>query len=285
MWWKIALLVIVGLAVVITVAILYGAKHWQSDTRELNAELAAALLPIAPKKYDPHELDGLPATVQRYFRTVLREGQPLVQAVSVEQEGTFNMNQSAEKWRSFTASQRVITKRPGFVWDARIAMLPGVSVCVHDAYVAGEGILHAALFGLISLAEMRGTPDVAQGELMRFFAEAAWYPTALLPSQGVHWEEGDDTSAKATLKDGETTITLLFRFDERGLIESMRAEARGRAVGGTVIPTPWEGRWSHYEVRDGMRIPLHGEVVWMLPEGPKPYWRGRINKLTYDFVR
>ena len=133
--------------------------------------------------------------------------------------------------------------------------------------------------------DLRGTPEVAQGELMRFFAESAWYPTAMLPSQGVRWEAVDDTSAKATLKDGEITLTMLFRFNEDGLIESVRAEARGRTVAGTVIPTPWESRWSHYELRDGMCIPLEGEVAWMLPEGPKPYWRGRIAGLSYEFTQ
>ena len=120
---------------------------------------------------------------------------------------------------------------------------------------------------------------------MRFFAEAAWYPTALLPSQGVQWESVDDASARATLKDGQTTLTMLFRFAENGLIESVRAEARGRIVAGAVIPTPWEGRWSNYERHDGMRIPIEGEVMWMLPEGPKPYWRGRITRLRYEFAQ
>jgi hypothetical protein len=120
--------------------------------------------------------------------------------------------------------------------------------------------------------------------MMRFFAEAAWYPTALLPSQGVLWEAVDDTSAKATLDDGETTVTLLFQFNESGLIESVRAQARGRTVSGAVIPTPWEGRWSNYELRYGMRIPVEGEVAWMLPEGPKPYWRGHITRLSYEFA-
>lgn len=47
-------------------------------------------------------------------------------------------------------------------------------------------------------ADLRGAlGEVAQGELMRFFAEAAWYPTALLPSQGVRWQAVDDTSARA----------------------------------------------------------------------------------------
>lgn len=53
----------------------------------------------------------------------------------------------------------------------------GLMVRVQNAYIAGEGILHALLFGLVvSLVNLRGAPEVAQGELMRFLAEAAWYP-------------------------------------------------------------------------------------------------------------
>ena len=223
--------------------------------------------------------------VQRYFRTALTEGQPIVAVVSVEHEGTFNMSETAEQWKPFTSTQRVITRRPGFDWDGRIAMMPGTPVRVHDAYVAGEGILHATLLGLVTLANLRGTPEMAQGELMRFFAEAAWYPTALLPSQGVRWEAIDDRTAKATLKDGDVTVTLLFRFNDAGLIGSVRAEVRGRTVNGAVVPTPWEGRWWGYELREGMRVPVEGEAAWLLPEGPKPYWRGRISKLSYEFAQ
>ena len=65
---------------------------------------------------------------------------------------------------------------------------------------------------------------------MRFFAEAAWYPTALLPSQGVRWVAVDDRSANATIVDGALTLTLLFRFNDDGLIGSFRADARGATV-------------------------------------------------------
>jgi len=283
--WKMILFIILGLLVIITVALLYGISRWQSSTRKMYERLEAARLPIGPRVYDSTELKGLPAPVQRYFRAVLKDGQPMILAVSVEHTGTFNMSETGEQWRPFTSTQRVITRQPGFDWEARVAMMPGLTVRVHDAYIAGEGILHASLFGLVSLVNLRGTPEVAQGELMRFFAEAAWYPTALLPSQGVQWESVDDTSAKATLKDGETTLTMLFRFNEDTLIESVRAEARGRTVAGTVIPTPWEGRWSNYELRYGMLIPLEGEVAWILPGGPKPYWRGRITSLNYEFTQ
>jgi hypothetical protein len=241
---------------------------------------------VRPQAVDFRVLEGLAAPVQRYFRAVLTEGQPLISAVNVEHTGTFNMSESGEQWRAFRSTQRVVTRRPGFVWDGRIAMVPLVAVHVHDAYVAGEGILHPALFGLITLADMRDTGgEVARGELMRFFAEAAWYPTALLPSQGVQWQPVDDRSAKATLIDGALSLTMLFRFGDDGFIESVRAEARGRTVDGQVIPTPWEGRFSDYQERSGMYAPLTGEVAWILPQGRRPYWRGRITKLVHDFVR
>lgn len=283
--WKMIPLIILGLAVLVVVALAYGSHRWRSDTKRMQAKLEAARLPLSPAAFDSRELNGLPAPVERYFRAALENGQPTISAITVEHTGVFNLSETDEHWRPFTSTQRVITQRPGFDWEGRIKMMPGLTVRVHDAYVAGEGMLHASLFGLVSLVNLRGTPEMAEGELMRFLAEAAWYPTALLPSHGVHWEAVDETSAKATFGDGTTTLTMLFRFGESELIESVRAEARGRAVAGAVIPTPWEGRWSNYELRDGMHIPIDGEVAWMLPEGAKPYWRGRITRISYEFAQ
>jgi hypothetical protein len=278
------LLTILGLVVVVAIVILVGGLRWKSGTRELRYRLEAARLPITPRVFDQRELERLPAPVQRYLRAVLKDGQPMVAAVSVELTGTMDLGKKAEQWKPFTSTQRVITRRPGFDWDARAAMMPGISVRVHDAYVAGEGILHAALLGLVPVANLRGTGEMAQGELIRFFAEAAWYPTALLPSQGVRWDAVDDHAARATLKDGDITLTLLFRFDEDGLIATVRAQARGRTVGGKVVPTPWQGRFWNYAIREGIRVPLDGEAAYLLPEGAKPYWRGRVVQLSYEFA-
>jgi hypothetical protein len=284
--WKILLWIILGLAVVAAGALVYGSMRWQSATNDMHTSLEAARLSVAPKTYSTSELVGIPAPVQRYFRAALTDGQPMISAVSVEHTGTFNMNVTgADQWRPFSSAQRVIIQRPGFDWEARIAMLPGLRVRVHDAYIAGEGMLHASLFGLVSVANLRGTPEMAQGELLRWFAEGAWYPTALLPSQGVHWSAVDDHSATATMQDGATSVTLLFRFNADDMIASMRAEARGATINGVMVPTPWEGRWSNFELHDGMRIPIEGEVVWMFPAGPRPYWRGGITSIVYEFAR
>ena len=265
----------------------HGSRRWADATQALRRRLDTGRIdatgrPGSSARYDPRELEGLPAPVQRYFRAVLTEGQPLVTAVDVEHVGTFNLSATGAQWKAFTSQQKVTTRRPGFLWDARISMLPGVPVRVRDAYVSGEGILHAAVLGLFEVADLHGGGELARGELMRFFAEAAWYPTALLPSQGVHWEAVDDRSANATLVDGPLRLTLLFRFDESALITSVRCAARGRMVGKETVMVPWEGRWSDYQARDGMTVPLAGEAAWLLPEGRKPYWRGTIRSLVYE---
>lgn len=285
-WIKWAALVVAALVVLVAALAAYGTWRWAAGTRALFERLEATRAPIAPARYDEaRELDGLPAPVQRYFRTVLTDGQPLVTAAAVEHRGTFNVGESTDQWKPFTSQQRVVTRRPGFVWDGKVAMLPGLNVRVHDAYVAGEGILQPAMLGLFTLIDLRGTGEVAQGELMRFFAEAAWYPTALLPSQGVRWEPVDDRSARATLVDGSLSLTMTFSFEPDGTMRSARAEARGRTVAGKIVMTPWEGRWSNVQAHDGMRVPMTGEAAWLTPQGRKPYWRGTITSLSYAYAR
>jgi len=283
-WLKWGLYAAAGLALVWAGLALYGNWRWQARTAALVADLTAARAPVSTGRFDPAALDGLPAPVQRFFRAALTPGQPMVAGVTLAHAGTFNMGEVADNWKPFTSRQVVETARPGFVWDGTIRMAPGLPVRVHDAYVAGEGVLIPAIFGLFKLTELRGTGDIAVGEAMRYLAEAAWYPTALLPGQGVSWSPIDDTSALATLTDGALTISLTVRFGPNDLITSIRAEARGRTVAGAVIPTPWEGHWSDYRRQDGMMVPMTGEVAWILPEGPKPYWRGRITDLAFRFA-
>ncbi len=282
--WTLVLYLLISLAAVITAAIAYGMHRWRSETEDLRARLESTRVHFERGSFHASELEGLPAPVQRYFQAALTDGQRLIAAVSIQHTGTFNMSETGEDWKPFTSNQRVITRRPGFDWEARIAMAPGLDALVHDAYIGGEGILHASVFGLFSIVNMRGTPEVAQGELMRFLAETAWYPTALLPSQGVRWEGVDDSSAHVTIEDGGLSLTMLFRFREDGLIASARAENRMRTVGDSAVPTEWEGRWSNYERRDGMMVPLTGEVAWILLEGRKPYWRGSITSIRHEFA-
>ena len=276
-------LAIISVLIVVWIglAVLYGSDRWQSETDSLRAKLTSGRRIIKPKIYDQKEIEDLPAPVQRFFQTVLKDGQAIVAVVKFSQQGQFNMSETESKWSPFTATQLVTTQRLGFDWDARIQMAPGVNAFVHDTYLLGEGSLHASLLGLFTVADVRGTPEANQGELLRFFAEAAWYPTALLPSQGVRWEAINDISARATLTDGAATVSLVFQFNAEGAIATVRAEARYRDK---LTAMPWGGRFWEYSVCNGMLIPLEGEVGWEYPEGPRLYFKGRTTEIHYEFA-
>ena len=275
-----------GLGLVIVAAIglvAFGKARWRTATQAQVAKLESARTPAPADRYDAREIDGLPAPVQRYFRAVLNDGQPFIAAATFELAGTINMSATGESWKPFTSMQRAVTHRPGFLWNGKVAMLPGLAAHVHDSYIAGSGALHASMLGLFKVAEVQGGGEIARGELMRYFAEMAWYPTALLPSQGVRWEPVDDHSANATLVDGPITLRLLFRFDAAGLIESVHADARGAGVGKDMVMLPWDCAVSDYQRRDGMMVPTRGEAAWLRPAGRRPYFFGRLTSLVYEF--
>ncbi len=207
----------------------------------------------------------------------------IITRAHVQHRGTFNMREASNWWRPFSSDQLVVLNRPGFDWNARITLLPGLSVRVHDSYVAGEGQLRASLLRVMTVASMNGTGDFASSELLRFLAEAAWYPTALLPTQGVTWAPRDDASAIATLTDRACSVHLQVTFGEWGFIDTVRTEGRGRMINGVMVFTAWEGRFWQYELRNGVCVPLSGEASWLLPRGPRPYWRGRIESIEFVF--
>lgn len=284
---KTILAILLLLAVAWAVAFHAGAHRWSGITRDLRTRLVAAgVAPAAAAtSVDLDAVEALPPPVQRYLRLVLRDGQPRVTGLRVVHRGTFNVATEGERWFPFESEQVVTTRRPGFDWNGSVRVAPGIPIRVHDAYVAGDGVLRASLLGMVDLADLSGGGALAEGEMMRWLAESPWYPTVLLPGGHVEWAPIDAQSARATVTDGEVRVSLVFHFGDDGLVGAIRADARGRMVGARTTPTPWEGRFWDYAEHGGMRVPTKGEVAWRVGGRLLPYWRGEVIDATYSFER
>lgn len=273
---RITLAVIAFLIAAAVAAVFAGSTSWNRATKS-----AIATLPPASGAafYSITDLADLPEPVARYFRRVLRDGQPIVRSAIATQDAEFFLNGA---WRPLRATQEMVTSPPGFVWDARIGMAPLVSAYVRDSYVAGTGTMTASALGVYPIVHQTATPPLNAGALHRFLGEAIWIPTALLPSAAVTWTARDDRSAMVTLRDAGTAVSLLFKFEADGLVTSISGE-RFKEEGGAYSLQPWAIRCTEYRERDGMLIPLHAEVAWVTAGKVEPYWRGRITSITYRY--
>lgn len=271
-WWMLAL----GLAAAIPVA---GYARWRLRSRHIADAIVKRAAP-AQGTVPATILDGLPEPVVRYFRRTLPAGQRVIRTTRLLQQGEFFMNGS---WRPLRASQQFSSTPPAFIWDARISMAPFLPVYVRDAYGDAGASMRAEVLALYPVVAQAGSRELAEGALMRYLGEAAWFPTRLLPGHDLRWEPVDADRARATLVDGPTSVSLLFRFNDDGDIDEIFSPDRFREVNGAYVPTPWRVRALGHEVHNGIRLMSPAVAEWMLPEGPAPYWRGRVEAVHYEY--
>lgn len=226
------------------------------------------------------QLANVPPPVARFFTRTLCDGQGIIRSARLRQTGEFFLNGT---WRPMRARQVFSASPPAFVWDARISAAPFMPVYVRDSYVAHRGTMRVEMLAVYPLVNQSAAPELNAGALLRYLAEAVWFPTRLVPGDGLTWKPMDDERAEATLTDGSTTVSLQFRFDDKGDLIELYSPGRFREVNGAYVSTPWRVRALGQEVFGGMRMMSPAVVEWLLPDGPLPYWRGRIREITYEY--
>lgn len=279
---KVILLILGVTGVAVAIALAASAVLWRRASAELVRRLETRSI-NSRRVLVQTGRDLLPDPVARYFRHVLPNGQPVASRVRLRQQGQFRMGQDDQAWQPFQATQDYSTEPVGFIWDARIRVAPLVDVYVRDTYQGGAASIRASLLGLIPLVNAHGASELNAAALQRYLAEAPWFPTMLASVTDLTWEGIDDMTARASLTDSGTTVSLEFRFNAIGEIVSVFAPVRFREVNGQYIPTPWLGRFWNYEERHGILLPSEGEVAWQVSGVSFPYWRGKLVDIEFDF--
>ena len=271
-----------GAVVALLIAVLAGICWLRRETAWRMDELRRPANTKREHVFTTDDLEDLPAPVRAYFENTLQEGQPYIDSVRLKQNGKLRLGDASSSWRPFTATQHVTVDPPGFFWDASITLVPFVALRIRDLFRDGNGSAEVSLFGIIPLDRSEPSQELNEAELVRYLAEATWYPTALLPSEGVQWEPIDDRTAKATIDHGDVSASLTFSFNEDDEVTRVYTAERYRRVADGFEPTPWSGYWHNYQRRNGIRIPMEGEVVWHLPDGDLEAWQGQLTEIHYD---
>ncbi len=217
------------------------------------------------------QIEGLPAPVQRYFKHVLKEGQPPISFVRLTHDGKFKSGLD-KKWMNITGEQYFSTEKPGYIWKGTTAIF-----IARDFYISDHGGLIATLLSIFNVVDGSGK-SFDRGELLRWLAESVWFPTNLLPSDRLQWKPVDDHSAQLIFNYKTLTLHFLVRFNELGEISEMETT---RNMEENKLET-WICRMNNYQLVNNIRVPLECEALWRLQSGDVSYAQFRVTKIEYD---
>ncbi|MCF7927508.1 MAG: hypothetical protein K9L68_00325 [Spirochaetales bacterium] len=287
LWVKILLFIII---IVIAAAVLFISINKRKTLRQqqqLAEELVSrAAVPswLGNSTGSPENtagFDQLPEPVQNYLLHVLPEDVPEISMARLRQRGFFRLGGSESDWKPLKAEQFFSVDPPAFIWKAVISAAPGMKAYVVDRYQNGFGELNAKIMGTFKVADTGNTPEMNEGELMRYLAEAVWLPVVYLPGGYVEWEAVGSNSARAVVQHKGNSASLMFYFNDKHEIERIHSDARYRSVEGAFKKESWTGYFSDYQEHGNMLVPVEGRVEWNLESGDLPYWKASISEFEY----
>ncbi len=223
------------------------------------------------KTFHFDQLDSLPAPVRRYFKLVLKEGQPYISYARFTHDGLFKSDEK-KGWTNITGEQYATTEKPGFIWKGTTSMF-----VARDFYISDAGQLIVSLFSLFKVVDAKGAA-YDQGELLRWLGESVLYPTNFLPSERLRWSAVDENSAKLTFDHAGLSLFFIVRFNEIGEITQLEAK---RQMDATRLET-WIINASEYRAMNAVRVPTVFEVLWRLEKGDLSYAKFNVKTLEYD---
>lgn len=223
--------------------------------------------------------DVIPEPIRRHLRFAIREGTPAIGTARLQHDGFFRTT-PRQGWWPIEGEQYFTTAAPGFVWHATVRPLPGLWIEARDCLLDGRGHMLVKLESTFPLAAAAG-PEIDQGASLRWLAESAWFPYALV-GDAISWEPIDARSARATIRTGGLPVSAVFEVDPQGKLARLHASRYCDIAGGKAVLIPWTGRYGDYGEHAGFRIPASVEVSWALERGTFSYARFRITRVDYN---
>lgn len=140
-------------------------------------------------------------------------------------------------------------------------------------------------FEIEGVLAVQADPRLRVAKDREIFAEAAWYPSALRPSDALRWSPIDESRVLATLSSGALEVSLEFRFGAGGEVLGIYTPGRWGTFDEGYARIPWEGHFARYEEHQGVRVPMEGEVGWYIDGEWQPVWSGKIESVQFQFTR
>ena len=263
----IALTVIGFLIIILVIGKINLSIQFHKEVKELFSQSRN----ISEKIFNYKQLISLPEPVQRYFKHVLKDGQPYISYARITHDGQFKTGLDKD-WINIKGEQYATTEKPGFIWKETTSMFTA-----RDMFITDKGRLVVSLFSLYNVLDAKGE-KYNQGELIRWLGESILYPTNLLPGERLQWFAIDFQTAKLTFNYNKLSFFFIITFNEIGEITQMETK---RYMDEKNLET-WIIKLADYKEMNSVFVPTTFEVLWRLEKGDFSYAKFIVQKIEYN---
>ncbi len=278
-------IILVGTIILIIVFThIHGLNKYKNTIKKQINVLLNNTKPYESEIVTKEEVNKLPKPVQKFlsFSGVIEKKKP--QNIRLVQKGALRIHftdkwrkEERKRWLPFKAVQYISTNPPGFIWFANVKSFQST-----DILMDGKGSISTNHMGFKKKADITGK-EVDEGSLLRYIAEMIWFPAAMV-NDYIRWEAIDDTSAKATLKVNDKSVSGTFKFDNEGKIVNFIGERHFHVTQGHHILGRWETPVEKYKEISGIKIPSFVKGVWDFDEDTKQllFSEALVSDVQYD---
>lgn len=222
------------------------------------------------------EIASLPSPIQRYMRYSGIIGKERISYFTLKWSGDFKLGKDKD-WLSIEAEQISYIPEPQRIFYIKGYFWGFIPVSGRDLYKNRRGEMLIELMSLITVAHDT-TDEINYSALVTFLDDMIFCPSAFLESR-IQWEELSDSSARATISDGDLKVSGVFYVNKTGQITKMVTKDRYYSEAEQKpVKVPWTTPFSNYKEINGIRIPTYGEGIWNLAEGDFRYAKFHIKE-------
>ena len=150
------------------------------------------------------------------------------------------------------------------------------------AYTGTRATMKINLAFFIPVANASGG-KMNQSENVTMFNDLCLFAPAELIGTNIAWEPVDTLTARAWYTHNGITISAVLHFNRNGGLENFVSDDRYLSADGKIFtPYQWSTPVKDYRDFDGRKVPVYGEAVWKMPEGPFTYARFNLKEIEYN---
>jgi hypothetical protein len=213
--------------------------------------------------------EGLPAPVDRFYRTVYGDDLPMIQSMVVSGRARLRI-MGLPLWARYRFTHDA---GQGYRHYIEVTWFGLPVLRIDETYLDGAARLELP-FGVTENA-----PKVDQAANLGLWAESVWLPAILVTDPRVRWEAVDEETAWLLVPFGDETERLLVRFDpDTGLIRMLEAMRYQEAD--SSAKTLWICEAHEWSQRDGQLVLTDASLTWF-DEG-RPWAVFGVDDLVYN---